>query len=53
MDGLTCSKSNVCLRHDSFLLDASLDKKRVELIYCVSLLNTSECEMFVEELEGS
>jgi hypothetical protein len=55
MDRKECSRRNECLRHHSFLLDASkdaLDKKRIELIYCVSLLKTSECGMFVGELEN-
>ena len=54
MDKRECLRKDACLRHTSFLLDASkdaLDKKRIELIYCVSLLKTSECGMFVGELE--
>ncbi|MNY63959.1 hypothetical protein D3C86_2009930 [compost metagenome] len=51
MDKRECLKREECLRYDAFLLDNQLDKKRIELIYCVSLLKTSECGMFVGELE--
>lgn len=51
IDKKECLKREGCLRYDAFLLDKQLDKKRVELVYCVFLTNTVECKFFVEELD--
>ena len=51
-DGVGCERRGECLRYEAFVVDREKAKKRMELIYCVSLLSSVDCPFFVGELSG-